>query len=304
MRRMPFVCPWLALGVILWGLGERPIQAQQPTAPSGRQATPAAAPAAKAAPAPAAARRPWPVRLKDGQPDVQGIWDPSAGPCGGTNFEPLKGAMNNPNRTSPGCVVDPPDGLIPYLPWARARRDEVKENHLKPNPAQVDTRTRGWPDGLPRQNYYHSFQILQPPGAVVILYEVQHEFRYIPLDDRPQPAGVALWMGSSRGHWEGNTLVVEVTNISDRTRMSIVGDFASKDLKLTEKWTFVDADNLEQTTTLTDPSVFSRPWTVARKIKREKDPSFEIMEYSGVEGDRDHNLMVDIPGSAQDQKKK
>src|SRR5205807_6570642 len=111
------------------------------------------------------------------------------------------------------------------------------------------------------------------------------------------PAGVALWMGDSRGHWEGTTLVVEVTNISDRARMSIVGDFASKDLKLTEKWKFVDADNLEQTTTLTDPSVFSRPWTVARKIKREKDPSFEIMEYSGVEGDRDHKLMVDVPAS-------
>ena len=111
-------------------------------------------------------------------------------------------------------------------------------------------------------------------------------------------------MGSSRGRWEGTTLTVEVTNISDRTRMSIVGDFASEDLKITERWKFVDADSLEQTTTLTDPKVFTRPWTVARKIKREKDSAFEIMEYSGVEGDRDHKLMVDIPGNVQDQKKK
>lgn len=295
MKRIGLACPAIAVGVVLLGLSDSPIRAQQP--PASREAKPSPVPAS-------GARRPWPVRLKDGQPDVQGVWDPAGGACGGTNFEPLKGAMNDPNRTSPGCIIDPPDGLIPYLPWARARRDEVRERHLKPNAAQVDTRTRGWPDGIPRQNYYHAYQILQPPGAVLILYEVQHEFRYIPLDNRPHPAGVALWMGSSRGRWEGTTLVVEVTNISDRVRMSIVGDFASPDLKITERWKFVDAYNIEQTTTLTDPNVFTRPWTTARKIKREKDPAFEIMEYSGVEGDRDHKLMVDIPENVQDQKKK
>jgi hypothetical protein len=293
MKKIACVCSGMALGIALWGVGESRIVAQQ-SAP-GREAKPA--------PAAAAARRPWPAKLKDGQPDVQGVWDPAGGPCGGTNLEPMKGAMGNATRTNPGCVVDPADGMIPYLPWARARRDEVREHHLKPNPAQVDTRTRGWPDGLPRQNYYHAFQILQPPGAVVILYEVQHEFRVIPLDNRPQPdSGVKLWMGSSRGRWEGNTLVVNVRNISDRVRMSIAGDFASEDVVITERWKFVDENTLEHTTTFDDPKVYTRPWTVARKLKREKDPSFEIMEYSGVEGDRDHKLMVDIPDNLQEQK--
>ena len=93
--------------------------------------------------------------------------------------------MGRPGRVR-GVVVDPADGMIPYLPWARERRNEVSGHHLTPNPGQVDTSTRGWPDGVPRLNYYgiHPFQILQPAGAVVILYEKQHEFRYIPLDGR------------------------------------------------------------------------------------------------------------------------
>ena len=93
---------------------------------------------------------------------------------------------------------------------------------------------------MPRLNYYgiHPFQILQPAGAVVILYEKQHEFRYIPLDGRP-PADeqVKMFMGSSRGKWYGNTLKVDVSNINDRFRISIAGDFASEKLKVTEYWT-------------------------------------------------------------------
>src|SRR6476660_7903607 len=90
------------------------------------------------------------------------------------------------------------------------------------------------------------FQIIQPENAVVFLYEAQHEFRYVPLDGRPQPdKGVKLWMGSSRGHWEGNTLVIDVTNNYDRVRFSVVGDFASDDLKVTERWKWIDRDTIE-----------------------------------------------------------
>ena len=287
MTRRLWVCAAVIGGAAsLAGIGPAGLAAQTaPTAPR------AAAPAAPAWP---------PARLPDGQPDVAGIYQASgAGGGAGTNMEPMPGMMGTAN-VSPGIVIDPPDGKIPYLPWARVRRDEVQKSHLTPNQAQVDSRNRGWPDGVPRINYYsvNPFQILQAPGAVLILYEAQHEFRYIPLDGRRQPdAGVKMWMGSSRGRWEGTTLVVEVTNINDRVRFSVSGDFASDEVKVTERWQWVDRDTIQHSATFEDPKVFSRPFTVAKTIKRVTQKNFEIMEYAGVEGEKDAHLMVDIPAT-------
>ena len=242
----------------------------------------------------------------DGQPDIEGYWVAASneGGSSGVNIEAMTGVMGN-KRVTPGIVIDPPDKMIPYLPWARQRRDEMRDTTMiAPTPAMVDTRNRGWPDGVPRINYYfvNSFQILQPKGAVLILYEAQHEFRYIPLDKRPQiDEGVKMWMGSSRGRWEGNTLVVDVANINDRVRLSIAGDFASDKLKVTEYWTWIDKNTIKHRATFTDPNVYSRPWTVAMTINRVMEPGYELLEYSGVEGERDAHLMVDIPASKKDK---
>ncbi|MBM3778162.1 MAG: hypothetical protein FJW23_07965 [Acidimicrobiia bacterium] len=266
MKTFIYACATVTLVGFLWEAGSPGVRAQEKEKPAAGAARDDA----------------WPKRLKDGQPDVQGIWDPlgSLGCFGGLG---------------PGCIVDPPDRQIPYLPWAAARKKEAAAGTLKPNRAQMDTRTRAWPDGVPRQNYYHELQILQPPGAVVILYDAQHEFRYIPLDSRrPLDDGIALWMGSSRGRWEGTTLVVEVRNLSDRMRLSLSGDFASDDLTVTERWEFVDKDTLQLSATLTDPKVYSQPWTVRSKLTRHEDPTFELMEYAGVEGERDADLMMEI----------
>lgn len=286
--------PWLgaaALGGVMLAASVQPsVTAQTP---------PAARPAVQAATTPAK----WtPARLKDGQPDIAGIYQAIGGGGGaGTNMEPMPGMMGTAN-VSPGIVIDPPDGQIPYLPWARVRRDEVRREHLTPNQAQVDSRNRGWPDGVPRINYYsvNPFQIVQTTGAVLVLYEAQHEFRYIPLDGRPQPdAPVKMWMGSSRGRWEGTTLVVEVTNINDRVRFSVSGDFASDEVKVTERWQWVDRDTIQHSATFEDPKVFTRPFTVAKTLKRQLQKGFEIMEYAGVEGEKDAHLMVDIPATLE-----
>ena len=267
----------IAFGALLWASGDVRLGAQQDKPSANNK--PATVTAQTAA---------WPVKLKDGQPDVQGVWEPKAG---------------NSGRPSKGWVTDPPDGRIPYLPWARVRRDEVKNHHLDPNAAQVDTRTRGWPDGVPRLSFYRPFQIFQPSGAVLMLYEVQHEFRYIPLDGRPLlDDGVKLWMGSSRGHWEGTTLVVEVRNISDQVRFSVVGDFASDEVHITERWKFIDRDTVDLSATFDDPKVYARPWTAQQTLKRVNDPSFEAFEYAGVEEDKDSSLMVDIPSKVQEKK--
>lgn len=240
-----------------------------------------------------------PARLADGQPDITGYYNMEgfAG-SGGLHIENTISVMNG--KPSKGIVLDPADGMIPYLPWARTRRDEVNASLASPNVAQVDTRNRGWPDGVPRINFYfvNPFQIIQSKGAVVFLYEAQHEFRYVPLDGRPQPdPAIQLWMGSSRGHWEGNTLVVKATNHSDRVRLSVAGDFASPGLTVTERWTWLDHDTIDYTVTFEDPKVYTRPWTAGVHLKRVKDKGFELMEYSGVEGDKDAHLMVDIPAT-------
>ena len=185
----------------------------------------------------------WPPRTPDGQPEIQGVW---AGAELGTwtvHLEPesylhsigmpkLRGLIqsNSGGIADPlveireTAIYDPPDGILPYQPWALERRNSVMKDYLNPKPWQMDTQTPGWPTGIPRENVYSSadgsyggpIHILQPPGHVVFLYETHHEFRIVPLDGRPQPGkDIKLWEGSSRGHWEGNTLVIDVTNNND-----------------------------------------------------------------------------------------
>lgn len=84
---------------------------------------------------------------------------------------------------------------------------------------------------------------------------------------------------------------------NDRVRFSVMGDFASSDLKVTERWTWTDSDTIAYTATFDDPKVFSRPWTAGTTIKRITEKGFELMEYSGVEGEKDAHLMVDIPAT-------
>jgi hypothetical protein len=297
MRKLAYLFA-IVLGGVLLSSGRAHVAAQQQKAP----------PASAKLAGKRSASAKWPVMRTDGQPDIEGIWQPDwTWGCGqaaargcmapgtlGMNYEPLPNIFGS-NRTSGSMIIDPPDGRIPYLPWARKRRDEIQDHYLAPTPAQVDTRTRGWPDGLPRLNWYYQFEIRQVPHAVVFLYEVQHEFRYVPLDGRPHlDDGVKMWMGSSRAHWEGTTLVVEVRNLTDQMRLDVVGDFASDGLRITERWKFVDANSLEYQATLEDPKVYSRPWTFLTKLKRFENPDYETFEYAGVEGTKDPDLIESL----------
>ena len=244
-----------------------------------------------------AAEASWPTYLPDGQPDVQGLW---TGGLNGLNIEELRNMMET-TRTSPTIIVDPPDGILPYHQWARARRDEVLNNYNHPNHAQIDPQNRGWPDGIPRLNYYTPgpIHILQPSVYVVFLYETQHEFRIVPLDGRPHPGpDIKLWLGDSRGHWEEDTLVVDVTNHNDSTRLSVVGDFHSDEMRVTERFTFVDSATLEYQAIIDDPKTYTRPWTLGVTLGRSTLEGDEILEYAGVEGEKDAGLMVDIPAAA------
>ena len=253
----------------------------------------------------------WPPRTADGQPDIQGVWgsadtgifslaiEPrshllSIGmPTRGLPGQSPSGTIVRPNR-KPTIVVDPPTGILPHQPWALERRNSVMKGFVRPKPWQIDPQTRGWPNGVPRENYYSSLdgsiggpiQILQPPGYVVFLYETHHEFRVVPLDGRPHPStDIKLWMGSSRGRWEGNTLVIDVTNQNDSTRFDVVGNFHSDEMRVTERWMYVDQDTLEYRATIDDPKVYTKPWTLGVTHKR-TPAGTELLEYAGVEGER------------------
>ena len=252
-------------------------------------------------PAPLLAQQPeWsPSRLTDGQPDVQGIWGAQLGGVfsltnpmtGGQEFEQrLNGTVvRNPSR-----IVDPPDGRVPYQPWAAAiaQRQSIAWEHAT-QPWEVDTQSHCLLSIAPRLAMLPTpFQIIQAPATVLFVWDDYHAYRVVPLDGRPHAgAGVKLWMGDARGHWEGRTLVIDTTNLNGKGRLSVVGDFLSEHAHITERLTFVDADTMTYETTIDDPTVFTRPWTMRATEKRK--PFYEIWESACHEGERSTTDMIE-----------
>jgi len=189
------------------------------------------------------------------------------------------------NRTS--LILDPPDGRVPaYTPAAEQRIAAERAERARRGPADsyADlppwTRciTRGW-NGI-GSNYSSNTQIFQSPGYVVILQELIHEPRIIPLDGREGlPAGVKQWLGVSRGRWEGDTLVVETRNFDPRS--SYRG--SSPELVLTERYTRAAADAIDYRFTMHDPAVYVKDWTVGRPMRREAG-KLTVFEYACHEG--------------------
>ncbi len=194
-------------------------------------------------------------------------------------------------RTS--MVVDPPDGRIPPVkPEARARMprradsvDNVKDRGLSER--CVITSMSG-PPMLPTlyNNYY---QIVQTPDAIMILVEEIHDVRIVHMNAKHQPDNVRQWMGDSVGRWEGDTLVVETTNFTNQTHFR----GASKDLKVTERFTRQDAKTIVYKATIDDPATWTRPWTLELPFVSAPGP---IYEYACHEG---NYAIEDILGGAR-----
>jgi hypothetical protein len=189
------------------------------------------------------------------------------------------------NRTS--LILDPPDGRVPaYTPEAEERIAAERAERAKHGPADsyndlpIWTRciTRGW-NGI-GSNYSSNTQIFQSPGYVVVLQELIHEPRIIPLDGRPGiPSDVKHWLGVSRGHWEDDTLVVETRNFDARS--SYRG--SSTELVLTERYTRTSDDGIDYRFTMHDPGTYVQDWTVGRPMRRETE-ALTIFEYACHEG--------------------
>ena len=261
-----------------------------------------------------------PQRTADGQPNIQGLWRHRA--VGNATYDLEGGSTPAHVVLSAGCsqgiancenepvagenmgrrpkvIVDPPGGKIPYQPWAAAKKDQLRHDHVNPRTmAEIDPQERCFLPGVPRMTYseYASFQITQSPGYVMIAYEYTHAFRVIPIDGRPHPGdNIKLWMGDSRGRWEGNTLVVDTTNNNDQTWLDIVGTFHSNALHVVERFTIVDQNRMEYEATIEDPTVFTRPWKIAFPILRSADKAYEMMEMACVEGDQGVQHMLNRP---------
>jgi hypothetical protein len=187
-------------------------------------------------------------------------------------------------RTS--LVIDPPDGKIPALtPEAqkaeRARREATRRPAQGPEDRPLNERCIVWPtDGPPMvsSNYNNNYRIVQTPGYVVIYIEMIHDVRFIPLDGRPHlPSNVRNWMGDSRGHWEGNTLVVDTTNFTDKT--SFRG--SDENLHVIERFTRTAPDTILYQFTIDDPTAFTGKWTGEVPWSTAPGPIYEYACHEG-----------------------
>lgn len=222
------------------------------------------------------------TRLSNGKPDMQGYWE-TANFFTAFDLETHeKAAFGVP--AGKGVVVDPPDGKIPYQPWALEKKKDLMEHHLFEDP-----QAHCYLSGVPRQMYTpFGFQILQPAGYVVLLYEAFHSYRIIPLDNRPHiPDSIRLFEGDSRGRWEGDTLVVDVTNQNPGTWFDMSANFHSDALHVVERFTMKDSATIAYEATIDDVKVFSRPWKIAFNLVRNHASDYEQMEYACVEGEKD-----------------
>jgi len=204
--------------------------------------------------------------------------------------------------TQPALIVNPPDGKIPPLTDEALKRAEA---HRAAGGHPVRTRTGGvgvngpedrgvaercilgfstGPPMLPG-GYNNNIQLFQAQGYVAILLEMNHDARIVPIDGRPHlPDGVRQWMGDSRGRWDGNTLVVETTNFTDKTASFSLTGLAlgsAEHLRLTERFTRVDAKTLMYDFTINDPATFTRPFTGRFPMNLTSEPMYEYACHEG-----------------------
>jgi hypothetical protein len=223
-------------------------------------------------------------RTADGKPDLNGLYEPDGG---GANYgleahPPSAGALTPPGR---GVMVDPEaDGKPPFLPWAREER-EARNTPLR---GYDDPTAHCFPAGVPRALYVPTpFQIVQTPDAVATLHE-RMQWRVVSLNrSRHLPDTLRFWQGDSIGHWDGDTLVVETTNLNGKTWGSEVGDVFSYAEHVLERFTPVDANTIRYQATITDPLVYTRPFTITIPLKRLRGELFEAACH-----EEDHDLPV------------
>jgi hypothetical protein len=210
-------------------------------------------------------------RTSTGKPNLDGIWQASS-----TAAADLQDHVAGLNMLAGRSVVtvDKTGREIPYQPWAAAKRAENFKNRQKADPL-----SQCYLPGTPRIMYMdYPFQIFQTSQAVGIAFEWSLVYRMIYTDGSRQTADVDSWMGDSRGHWDGDTLVVDVSRYNDKTWFDMAGDFHSEALHVVERYRMTDPDTIQYEATIEDPKVFTKPWTITVPLNRRKDRD-RLFEY-------------------------
>lgn len=221
------------------------------------------------------------TRMPDGKPNLQGIWNAGTFAAADDVEDHLQERFQI--RAGKGIITDPPGGKIPYQDWALKKKEDLFAHHMYEDPEAHCTLS-----GVPRQMYApFGFQIFQPAGNVVIFFEAFHASRIIALSGQHPPEAIKMYEGDSRGHWEGDTLVVDVANQNDRTWFDMAGNFHSDQIHVVERYTPVDANTINYQATIADPKTYTRPWTVAFPLNRNTQAGYELMEFACVEGEQD-----------------
>jgi len=234
-------------------------------------------------------------RGPDGKSDLNGIWQA----LNEANFDleahiarPAMALRPGPYGPVPAAPVlalgavgaVPPSlgvvegGEIPYRPQALARRQQNQSDWLN-----LDPEIKCYLPGVPRATYMpYPFQILQSASALTFVYEYAGAVRNIFLKD-PGPAPADSWMGKSVGHWDGDTLVIDVTDLSDQTWFDRAGNFHSDKLRVAERYTRTSPDVISYEATIEDPSVFTRPWKISMALYRRQEKNAQLLDFKCVE---------------------
>lgn len=249
-----------------------------------------------------------PKRTPEGWPDLQGTWTSGAYAGGaqhsievGRDPDAILIQCRDPKSNIGNMLVDPMRGMIPYQPWAQARRMEYLAGIYAPTKRMdLPPTVLCFLPGVPRiATFEAAWELRYLPGQVVILSPApggHRTARIIPMDGSPHLSDdVKLFMGDSRGRFEGNTLVVETTNNRDGTWFDSHGTFHSEAMRVVERWTMVDQDRLYYEATIVDPTVFTQPWKWAANYDRVKSPySNATLEDTCHEGERNVDRMVRV----------
>lgn len=234
-------------------------------------------------------------RTPDGKPDFNGIWQVLSTANNNLESAPAKAAFQMvpgdfvpvpaPEIVAMGAVGAVPasfsvveGGNIPYKPEALAQKIQNQESWLSSDPE-----IKCYMPGVPRATYVpHPFQIFQSNSAFFIAYSFAGAVRNVYLED-PGEAPLDSWMGQSYGYWDGDTFVVEVTGLDDRTWFDRAGNYHTYKLKVTERYNMVSENVIEYSATIEDSDIYEQPWTISMPIYRRLEAGFELPQFKCVE---------------------
>jgi hypothetical protein len=211
-------------------------------------------------------------RTADGTPDLNGIWQVLN--TAAWDIQDHTGELGIP----PGQGVVEGDEL-PYRPEALAKKKENEAKRATADPAEANC----FLPGVPRATYMpYPFEIVQTADTVALRYEFAHASRLVPVGGQHPEGLPPTWMGDSRGHWKGDTLVVDVRNFNDQTWFDHAGNFHSDALHVIERYTMTNPDHILYEATIDDPKVFTRTWKMSMPLYRRVDTRAKLLEYECI----------------------